>query len=579
MSDPPNGAGDETPRRLLLVVVGLQLVLAVFAQAGRVYLDDEVGTWRAVSGSFGAIFTSFDEWQTQPGYFLFAKLAALPLGASELALRLPALLFGLLLTVAVYALVARLVDGWGGLLSAALVGLHPFVLFYSQMARGYTMAMALVVVSLVCVQRLASGEGGRWTGIVCMLARAGSVYAHLGACATVVAEVLLAVAVARSSSQATSAAGRADWWRSTRRALVWVAAGGLLSLALYAPLLSGMLAFRERWTGESLGGFTFGFVPLVARVYGGGEVLGGALQGLGFIAGTTALLVRARTRLGAVALLAGILAVLGFYAALDTAHYPWAFARFLTPALPLLFVLSGAGLRVATRSLGGRALAAVLALLVFSSYWDSLRIAFGPKDLSWSRVFDELAEGGPRTLVLAPVRFHAAEPYMDRLAGKGVRVLRVEQLPEHLARGGVEQLAANPLTILQDVVPIRDRAGSGPAGFFELDVRGATAMLTRNRPVDDFAELLAALRSLAEDQIAFLEPRERQPITGRWVFWRLDAQHEHPFVATLSNGSANALLAVTAGLMGDEATSQAALERARQLQGAVPVPGDVASAW
>jgi len=74
-------------RVLLAGLLAVQAVLALSAHAGRVFLDDEVGTWRAARGSFADVLTSFDEWQTQPGYFLLAKLCAVPLGPTELALR------------------------------------------------------------------------------------------------------------------------------------------------------------------------------------------------------------------------------------------------------------------------------------------------------------------------------------------------------------------------------------------------------------------------------------------------------------------------------------------------------------
>jgi hypothetical protein len=557
--------------RLLWALLVIQLILVLCAQQGRVYLDDEVGTWRAAGGSFGAILTSFDEWQTQPGYFLLAKLCSLPLGVSEFALRLPALVFGLLLTAATYALVTSLVDRRAGILSAALVGLHPFVVFYSQMARGYTMAMALVVVSLFCVQRLASGKGGIPTGLACTVARAGSVYAHLGACATIVAEVLLALCVAHGSAAEAKR-------RNLLRALAWVGAGGLLAIALYGPLFSGMLAFRERWTGENRGGFSLGFLPLVARAYGGGSLLGTGLLVLLGLVGLGSLLAKQRERSTAMVLFLGSLAVLGFYWALDTAHYPWAFARFLAPALPLLLALAGIGLarggqRLVAR-LGVGSMAGILALVFLVAYRDTASVAFDPRDVAWPDVLEEIVADGPRTLVLAPVRFHASEPYLEQLSGSGIRVISTDSLLAILARGGLSELSRVPLTVLQDVVPCESLSSS-----FSVSTFGTTTRLDWDNEGDSPESLLRALRDLSLKQVEFLKPREGVPIAGRWVFWRIHKNHEHTSDATLSHGAAEALLAVTSGLLGSATEAEEAFRRAQELRDAVPVPGDVVSQW
>jgi hypothetical protein len=393
------------------------------------------------------------------------------------------------------------------------------------------------------------------------------VYAHLGTCATIVAEAALAFSASRASRPE-------ERRRNLMRALAWIAGGGLLAIALCAPLFPGMLAFRGRWTGQGLGGFTLGFIPLVARTYGGGHIAGMVLLGILSLVGVGTLAARSSRRGGAAALLLGCAAMPGFYAALDTAHFPWAFARFLTPTLPLVLAAAGFGLHAMTQRLRGVAAAATLLVVAGVAYRDLPSIAFGPKDLHWPHVLDELADEGPRTLVLAPVRFHAAGPYLERLRDKGVLVMRVEKLPEFLARGGLGQLASRHLTILQDLVPV-----SGATSGFRVEKLGTTTRLDRAPMPGDERALLEALRSLAQAQVEFLAAREGMPISGHWVFWRLGVQHQHPYAATLSHGAANALLATTSGMLGDEAAAKAALARAHALRAAVPAPGEVVSAW
>jgi len=573
------GAPDGEARRwtrLVALPLGLQLVLALLAQHGRPFLDDEVGTWRLSGEGLHSLLTHFEEWQTQPAYLLLARLSALLLGRGELALRLPALLAGLGLTGGIFLLGRRLVDARAGFVAACLTALHPYLLFYSQMARGYSLAMALTVLSLLCVQRLASGVGGQGTLALGVLARAGSVYAHLGACATLPAEVLLALQAARSAQVSP---GWRPLVRPLARALSPVLLGGLLAIALYLPLLPDMRAFRERWTGQELGGFTPWVLPLVARVYGGGTLVGmGLLFALGS-AGLVFLLRDRARRITGLALAAWCLGLPLFYAGLDTACYPWAFARFLLPALPGGLLVAGIGLSALLGRLRGAGAAGAtgpclgaVALVAGLAYGQLVPLALGPKDLAWSRFLDELATQGPRTLVLAPVRFHAAEPYLQRLAGSEVEVLRVEDMTRLLRAQGPARLLARPLTVLQDVVPVEALAGP-----FRLTPLGASTRLDLVTPPGDARAALEALRGLARAQIACLEPREGRPFEGPWVYWRLDLRHEHLALASRSHAAAHALLAATDALLGQEDEARVEERRARELREAFPLPGQVTS--
>ena len=78
----------------------------------------------------------------------------------EVALRLPALLLGLLLLAAVAALGTRLGLPWAGVATAWLLAVHPWVLRYTSAARGYSLLLCLTALYWLATFRLL--ERGSW---------------------------------------------------------------------------------------------------------------------------------------------------------------------------------------------------------------------------------------------------------------------------------------------------------------------------------------------------------------------------------------------------------------------------------
>lgn len=150
-------------------VPGLALI-GLFALAVRVmHLDiplryDEAVTWlEFASGSW----THAATWYSTPNnhilHTLAVKASTALFGSDPWAIRLPALLAGSALPVAVGWTAARLLDARVGLLAAALVATSPVLVEYSVNARGYAL-LALSVVLLVGVtdQLLRNATRDRW---------------------------------------------------------------------------------------------------------------------------------------------------------------------------------------------------------------------------------------------------------------------------------------------------------------------------------------------------------------------------------------------------------------------------------
>jgi mannosyltransferase len=123
---------------LLIVAVGLACRLPALNET--LWLDEAV-TWKQTRGDLFSTLnaTAID---TYPPLHNLVTLAFVKVfGASELVLRLPALLFGLSAIPATYQL-GRLAAGTAcGLIAAGFIALSPYAIFFSQEARMYALLM------------------------------------------------------------------------------------------------------------------------------------------------------------------------------------------------------------------------------------------------------------------------------------------------------------------------------------------------------------------------------------------------------------------------------------------------------
>jgi hypothetical protein len=122
-----------------------------------------------------------------PLYFVFAWVCA-KLGDPHVWIRVPALVAGVALVPAAYALGVRTVGRTAGLIGAALLALSPFAIFYSDEARAYSLAALFVVLAALAL--LAAAERGgwrRWGPFA--LAACAALYSHYTAAFPLAAEV------------------------------------------------------------------------------------------------------------------------------------------------------------------------------------------------------------------------------------------------------------------------------------------------------------------------------------------------------------------------------------------------------
>jgi 4-amino-4-deoxy-L-arabinose transferase-like glycosyltransferase len=145
-----------TPGRLLVLIVLLGLVLRIYRfDALSLWLDEGFTVyfsrlpWLSVLGLEGA-------YDVHPPLY-YALVKAVSLGVPEvIAGRLVSVVAGAATVAVLYALVARLLGPWAGVISALVLAVSPLHIWYSQEARQYAL-----VVLLVCLSYLALVEYGR----------------------------------------------------------------------------------------------------------------------------------------------------------------------------------------------------------------------------------------------------------------------------------------------------------------------------------------------------------------------------------------------------------------------------------
>ena len=145
----------------IALVVGVALVLGLVQLGAPSLWFDEAYTAQVVERSPGFWLAS-DQY-----HFLYDGVVtvwAAIAGTSELALRFPSVI-GAMLSAALMVLLARrlLFDRWVALASGLLVATSPFVVKWSQQARGYTLLLALALgATLLLLRAVARGTRGAW---------------------------------------------------------------------------------------------------------------------------------------------------------------------------------------------------------------------------------------------------------------------------------------------------------------------------------------------------------------------------------------------------------------------------------
>jgi mannosyltransferase len=169
------------PAAPLLALLALGAALRAAGLASHELWTDEYGTAWVVAGSFAQTFERALAVQGQsPLYYLGVRLSTVILGPGVLALRLPSLLCGVALLALAYPLALRVFgDRRAALGSVFACAVHGRLIYYSQEARPYALALLLAAASFTLYASLRQGRApGRTRTAAWLAATVAAFYAH-----------------------------------------------------------------------------------------------------------------------------------------------------------------------------------------------------------------------------------------------------------------------------------------------------------------------------------------------------------------------------------------------------------------
>ena len=364
-----------------------------------------------------------------PLYYTFLHFWRM-ISTSEVWLRIPSVVFGVLTIWVIYALGARLVDHRVGLLSAGILAISPLHIWHSQEVRMYALLFLLSTASLYFFVRILKGGNlAAWIGYITTTSLA--LYTDYGGFVILAGENLAIVALlalryrvplaAWAGAQAVVLAAFVPWGVSLLDAIP--RAASVLVERNITPASAQQVAF-------TLSAFTSHFLPMgtpalkaiVAGVFGATAVAG-------------ALMLRSRPRVAAI-LLASSFGALSV-AALGSVITRVFFVRTLIAASAGYYVLlAAATMKMRSRVFGLALLGCLVALNVYSL----------------SEMYYRVVKAGPWREVAAHVTSHYnTGDGIVFLGGAWHRPFEFYAAPAHIAPPAVDYSEPSDLTLVREL--------------------------------------------------------------------------------------------------------------------------------
>ena len=323
-------------------------VLRAYQLTAQVLVDDE---WHLVhklrdGPSLASLIGDFGSNDHSIGLGLCSWLLMRLGPVNELSLRMPSLIAGLVLLIAMPFVAARDLDLGTGVMLAWLLAISPLLCFFSRLARPYAVTTLLVSIAVLSFYRwFVSGGKDRQARRSYLLAAASTPIFHLSSAPAVLAPFLIAAfppSILRSSARPST--------KATARLFVTTIAAMAVLLFIPAFESGGRVAARlaidrpDVTTGigalQLLSGTADPAVVLLFTILGAMGVYG--------------LWRRSRTLTIALAIVIVVQIVAIAASGAAAIHVPVVAARYIAVVLPLLLVFPASGLAVIGRIAPGR---------------------------------------------------------------------------------------------------------------------------------------------------------------------------------------------------------------------------------
>ncbi len=308
--------------------------------------------WSDVLSTFTA------QGENGPLYNLLLAVWVRIAGISEVAVRLPSAVAGVLAIPAIYILARRLAGGQAGLIAAGLLAVSPYHIWYSQEAKMYSIVALLAIVSTILMLE-ALNDGGKNYWIAYVIVTTAMFYTHVATVLVFAAQAAFILLTFRR-------------WRGQLR---WMLIAGAALTVPYIPI--ALWAIKVVGGGVDTWHADVGFIEALRTV---GirfatfrsdpevEYRAGWLYFLIALAGGIWLVLHRRTRPVAILLVSlSLLPIVGLYAiSLRNSVFS---DRYIMVALPTYLILGAIALAALGRSRIGSLAGVLIATLLVSYTW------------------------------------------------------------------------------------------------------------------------------------------------------------------------------------------------------------------
>ncbi len=156
---------------MILIILIISLVLRLIELNQSLWLDEAINIVNAKSLPFLEFVTKYPIGDFHPpGYFTILWIWIRLFGFSEIAVRIPSVLFGVATVWIVYLLGKELVNRKAGLVAAILLSVAPLHVYYSQEARMYVLvALAVSLSWYFLIQIISKKKFAIWGYVASML--------------------------------------------------------------------------------------------------------------------------------------------------------------------------------------------------------------------------------------------------------------------------------------------------------------------------------------------------------------------------------------------------------------------------
>jgi len=231
----------------LVLIMVLGACLLSLGLGGNALFEDEVMGLRIADGPTSMVIRQAIRDVHPPLHFILLNSWTAFAGVSAVSARALSVLFALLTIWVTYRLAVSVFPGEGALLSALLVAVSPYIIFYSRLGRYYSLVTFLYLLSvLLLVRAVRRGNLGWWLAYAA--SAAALLYTNYIGLFALPGALLYAA------------------WKGRRAFLHCVAALACVFLA-FLPLLPWMLAQAQRFgPGEGHGGVARCVMDVAAKV-------------------------------------------------------------------------------------------------------------------------------------------------------------------------------------------------------------------------------------------------------------------------------------------------------------------------